>query len=489
MRFFISLLSTAVIFLSLFASTGSGATPQYPEMVFILDASGSMWGRTGTQTKIESAKQVMGRIIPALPAEVRVGLTAYGHNRKGDCNDIETLIPSGSNDRNALLREVMGLTPKGMTPMAAAVRKVADQLKNKEMETTIVLVSDGEETCHDDPCAAVKSLKDSGIKFVLHVVGFGVNSKQKEQLSCMAKAGGGQYFGAADASSLLSAFKTVEKEMVKKVAFEKAKTTTKKKSTGLGKLKIVIPEQGLRSLNAIKIIRKKDDKVLRTLKNLKEDGIYPLPAGAYELIAGFGNSNYQPDSEVSYGIYEINGGETTEVKLGILIINIAEPLERIPAHRLTITKTDGSDFNIIQIAKSGNAYYFYKPKPLVAGSYNFTIYPENSRDNTPKAPLFVSDTCIIPEAGEFVVTIDTGIKIKEAQDSSVTGWQLQTTNSEKTILSIQKEGNGWALWRPYIVKPGSYQLSVMLKGMDEPLLVSDELTIAKGELLEFDTGL
>ena len=50
--------------------------------------------------------------------------------------------------------------------------------------------------------------------------------------------------------------------MVKKVAFEKAKTTTKKKSTGLGKLKIVIPEQGLRSLNAIKIIRKKDNKVI-----------------------------------------------------------------------------------------------------------------------------------------------------------------------------------------------------------------------------------
>jgi len=489
MRSFVSLLTTVIIFLSLLASTGAGTKLQYPEMMFIIDASGSMWNKTETQTRIGAAKQVMNEIIPSIPAEVRIGLTAYGHNRKGDCNDIETLIPSGSNDRNGLLQKVMALSPKGMTPMAAAIENVANQLKNKETETTIVLLSDGEETCHDSPCASVKSLKDSGIKFVLHVIGFGVNSKQKEQLSCMAKAGGGEYFAATNYSSLLAAFKTVEKEVVKKVAFEKAKTTIKKKSTGLGKLRIVIPEQGLQSLNAIKIIRKKDNKVLRTIKHIKNDGTFPFPAGTYELIAGFGNSNYQPDSEVSYGIYEINGGEITEVKLGLFIINISEPLERIPAHRLTITKTDDSDFNLTLIAKSGNAYYFYKPKPLLAGSYNVAVYPEMSRDNTPKAPLFVSDTCTVPESGECVVTIDTGIKVKQAEDSTVIGWQLQTIGGGKTILNVQKEGNGWALWRPYIVNSGSYQLSVILKGMDEPLLVSDDLSIAKGELLEFDTGL
>ncbi|MEA3333392.1 MAG: VWA domain-containing protein [Pseudomonadota bacterium] len=489
MRSFISLLSTVIIFLSLFTSTGAEVKPQYPEMMFIIDASGSMWSRTETQTRIETAKQVMSEIVPVIPAEVRVGLTAYGHNRKGDCNDIETLIPSGSTDRNGLLQKVMALSPKGMTPMAAAIESVANQLKNKETETTIVLLSDGEETCHDSPCAAVKSLKDSGIKFILHVVGFGVNVKQKEQLSCMAQAGGGQYFGAANYASLLAAFKTVEKEVIKKVEFEKAKSTVKKKSTGLGKLKVVIPESGLRSLNEIKIIRKKDNKVLRTLKNIKNDSTYPFPAGIYELVAGFGNSNYQPNSEVSYGIYEINGGETIEVKLGLLILNISEELERIPAHRLTITKTDDPDFNLTLIAKSGNAYYFYKSKPLLAGSYIFTIYPEMARDKKPVTPLYVSDICPIPEAGEFVVTIDTGIKVKEAQDSSVIGWQLQTIGGEKTILNIQKRGNGWALWRPYIINPGSYQLSVILEGMDEPLLVSDELSIAKGELLEFDTGL
>ena len=72
--------------------------------------------------------------------------------------------------------------------MAASVRMVAEELKSKENETTIVLVSDGIETCDDDPCGVIKALKESGIKFILHVVGFDVDEKGKEQLNCMARA-------------------------------------------------------------------------------------------------------------------------------------------------------------------------------------------------------------------------------------------------------------------------------------------------------------
>lgn len=489
MRYLISLISTATIFLSLLASIGFGATPQYPEMMFILDASGSMWGKAGAQTKIEAAKQVMARIVPALPQEVRVGLTAYGHNRKGDCNDIELLIPSGSDDRMALLQKVMALQPKGMTPIAASVQKVTDQLKNKESETTIVLVSDGEETCNDDPCAAVKALKASGIKFVLHVVGFDVNSKQKAQLACIAEAGGGQYFGAADSASLLAAFKTVEKEVVKKVAFEKAKTKTTKKSTGLGKIRVVLPEKGLISLRTLKIVRKKDNKVLRTIKGPKKDGTYPLPAGTYELIAGYANPNYKPDSEVSLETFEINGGVTKELKLGLLLVNIADSLKKMPTGAVIITKPDDPDFNLTLPAENG--YYLYKPKPLVAGNYIFSVhYKASYLYRTPETPIALSATITIPESGEQVVTIDSGIKLKKAQDSSITGWELQTIGGEKTVMKIVQASNGsYPLWEPYAVRPGSYQLSVLLEGMDEPLLVTDEITISKGELLEFDTGL
>jgi len=56
----------------------------FPQVVFILDGSGSMWGDAGGQRKIEAAKEVMAKVVTGLPSEVKVGLEAYGHRQKGD---------------------------------------------------------------------------------------------------------------------------------------------------------------------------------------------------------------------------------------------------------------------------------------------------------------------------------------------------------------------------------------------------------------------
>lgn len=102
-----------------------------------------MWGAAGNETKIEAAKAVMAEVVPSLEADVKVGLIAYGHRRKGDCSDIEVLVPPGSNDRDALLERVQAIQPKGKTPLSDAVATAVGRLKTKEAETTIVLVSDG----------------------------------------------------------------------------------------------------------------------------------------------------------------------------------------------------------------------------------------------------------------------------------------------------------------------------------------------------------
>jgi Ca-activated chloride channel homolog len=100
--------------------------------------------------------------------------------------------------------------------MVRSIRKTAEGIKHLEDETTILLVSDGEETCDPEPCKFVAELENLGIKFVLHVVGFDVGGKTEEQLKCMAKAGGGEYFPAKDADKLKHALYTVVKKAVAK---------------------------------------------------------------------------------------------------------------------------------------------------------------------------------------------------------------------------------------------------------------------------------
>jgi len=140
---------------------------------------------------------------------VDVGLVVYGHRSKGDCGDVEELVPLGPPNKSDLIEKVNAISPKGMTPITASVRMTVEKLKAVEQETTILLVSDGEETCKGDPCALVKELKASGIKFVMHVIGFDVGEKERAQLECLAKAGGGRYFSAANAAEFQLASKKV----------------------------------------------------------------------------------------------------------------------------------------------------------------------------------------------------------------------------------------------------------------------------------------
>jgi hypothetical protein len=169
------------------------------KLIFILDGSGSMWEKLDGRTKIEIAKEVLSGIFQKLPANLDAGLFVYGHRSKGDCNDVEEMVPLSPVNRQLLTDKVNGIDPKGMTPITNSIRIALEKLKTVEQESTVLLVSDGKETCKGDPCALVKELKKSGIKFVMHVVGFNVTAEEKTQLECIAAAGGGQYFAAADA--------------------------------------------------------------------------------------------------------------------------------------------------------------------------------------------------------------------------------------------------------------------------------------------------
>jgi hypothetical protein len=470
-----------VFLLAAFGLSGHAATANFPEVMIILDGSGSMWGQAGGEPKIVAAKNVLKQLVPSLPEEVRVGLTVYGHRQKGRCDDIEIIIPAGSNDRRLLLDNIQNISPKGKTPIADSIKVVANELKTKENETTIILVSDGEETCNPDPCGVVRELKKTGIKFILHVVGFDVNDTQQEQLSCLAEAGGGQYFGASNANDLLLAFQSMQQEVVKKVAVEKAKTTKKKSKSRLGKLQVTYPEGGEKSFAHIRIIRKKANKTVKTAADPKADSIHPLLAGEYDVILGYANSNYKKPSEIGPIGITINGGETTELQLGTLVFNVAESLKKIPASSVTLRSVDGNF--VLSTPGKNNNYYFFTTKPLPPDAYSFEYHYKTM----PGAAVFKRDIEIKANT-ETVLTVDSGIQIKK-NDQDMEGFDLTNNATQEKVLQVRRRwDNDYPLWKAFPVSPGTYEVNVYLKGMDEALPVG-EITIEKGQLVEFDAGL
>jgi Ca-activated chloride channel family protein len=75
-------------------------------------------------------------------------------------------------------------------------------LKENNTKATIILITDGIESCDGDICQVVAEAKADGIDFKLHIVGFGLKEGEKEQLICAANAGSGTYYDAGNSDGL-----------------------------------------------------------------------------------------------------------------------------------------------------------------------------------------------------------------------------------------------------------------------------------------------
>lgn len=197
MRFF-SILRALVLGAALLPNpaTAEGRT------IIVLDGSGSMWGQIDGKPKLEIAREALAEVLKSIPADTELGLIAYGHRSKGACDDIETLVAPAKGTAQAISDAAAKMQFLGKTPLTEAVRRAAAELHSTEEKATVVLITDGIETCEGDPCALAQELESSGVDFTAHVVGFGLTKDEGKQVACLAEGTGGQYITADDLDSL-----------------------------------------------------------------------------------------------------------------------------------------------------------------------------------------------------------------------------------------------------------------------------------------------
>ncbi|SRR5699024_6670733 len=190
------------------ASEGGGAAD--PEVAIVMDASSSMLEPDEGGTRLDVAKRASLDLVDSLPDTARVGMLAYGtqvddapENHAPGCEDIRTLAPVGAVDKDRLRGEIDGLEARGYTPIGNALRAAADDLSADAAERSIVLVSDGIDTCAPPPaCEVAEELADEGIGLAVHTVGFRADEATRAELECLSDVTGGTYRQADDAHSL-----------------------------------------------------------------------------------------------------------------------------------------------------------------------------------------------------------------------------------------------------------------------------------------------
>ncbi|MGH6767935.1 MAG: hypothetical protein ACRECO_02820 [Xanthobacteraceae bacterium] len=263
----------------------------------------------GGGTRIDAAKAAVAAFVGKLDPAIRIGYRVYGHQsptKARNCKDTELLVgfgPAAAN-RDAILAKTKGVRARGYTPITYVIQLAAADIGKEPGARTIVLVSDGKETCAGDPCAAAKALAAADARLVIHTIGFNVDAAARYQLQCVARVARGTYSDATGAADLgaslgkVAAAKPAPKPPQSKTTI----TITRPKP---GRLQIKNPD-----FRGHRVTEAETGKDFGLFSNMT---FMDLPAGIYSVAFG----------PTVWRSVEVRAGETTVLEPGTIEVRNA----------------------------------------------------------------------------------------------------------------------------------------------------------------------
>ncbi|MDA7429436.1 VWA domain-containing protein [Primorskyibacter aestuariivivens] len=193
------------------------------DAMLVFDASGSMaeMGYNGLDhPRITEARIAMRKALPDITPVRRVGLVVYGPGDSEVCSHVDLRLPPRPDAADQIIAEIDALTPDGNTALTEAVQYAADALDARTKPATIVLVTDGKETCGGATCQLAAHLTSQAPGLTIHVIGFRVRGEHfnfegfdsnpdfeavPAAVQCLSDQTGGLYIGAESIEELVDA--------------------------------------------------------------------------------------------------------------------------------------------------------------------------------------------------------------------------------------------------------------------------------------------
>lgn len=196
----------SLLLLALLAVAGGARADEAPTVVFLLDGSGSMWGKLGTdkRAKFDFARDALRQTLPRIKPDVRLGLASFGHRRKGTCSDAEVIAPPEPGNPERLAAPLEKLNAMGKGPLVQGLREAAAAI-GTAAPASIVLIYDDVDNCGQDVCAAADAIAKANPKLSVHAIGLGLDKTRLQQMSCVATLTGGKLYDAQDAAGMATA--------------------------------------------------------------------------------------------------------------------------------------------------------------------------------------------------------------------------------------------------------------------------------------------
>lgn len=203
-----------------------------PNMMILLDRSGSMGRTIGGETRWDIAKDAIENVTETFDGDIRFGLATYSACLAGGCSAGSIVVPLAPTNASAINGFLAPLNGSGSSdgsppnylcdsgdPETSTGRSLfaltGDPLQDALRDNAVLLVTDGEETaaCTSDGAEAgpngAAALLGQDVPVRTYVVGFS-SDVDADELNAVASAGGtGTFVPANDAAALTAALSDI----------------------------------------------------------------------------------------------------------------------------------------------------------------------------------------------------------------------------------------------------------------------------------------
>lgn len=189
-----------------------------PNVLIVLDRSGSMGEIIGSMSKWQIAVSAIGSLLSSHGAQVRFGLDLFEPPTGGSCGAGAVMVDVGTGTTAQINTTLAQNGPGGLTPIGATLNALTTYagLHDPTRENYVLLITDGSESCgaSNSGLLAVNALRAGTPDIKTFVVGFG-SGVDVAAMNAMAQAGGTaqagamSYYQADNAASLATAFDAI----------------------------------------------------------------------------------------------------------------------------------------------------------------------------------------------------------------------------------------------------------------------------------------
>lgn len=182
-------------------------------ILFLMDASSSMLTEWKTpETRFQAAARIVSAIVDSVHAvngDVAFAVRVFGNQypaQEKNCFDTRLEVPFNLANDAQIKARLQYLHPKGYSPIALSLKETAEKdfTESDAYAYSIILVTDGGESCGGDICATVTNLLEQKISFKPYILSLVDYEPLKKQYECL-----GKYLTVAKEKDIEPAIKTI----------------------------------------------------------------------------------------------------------------------------------------------------------------------------------------------------------------------------------------------------------------------------------------